>query len=277
MLIGMASSPITSEVGGALGAFFHGGGGPSHSELSAVFTAAGYAGADPYDQAAGVPNKEQRVMTVVRVALRRPDGARALVDGLTERLRLWGTFGAEGARCDPTNVKHLSRALGKAGWLLTDDGYIQPLGAIDLTTGGRTSLDEQMERIRRSPDDPGILLGSAKDLLEAAAKFVLNEVGVDIGSSPSFGHLQYMARDRLKLNPKDVDGSLPGAEHIRAVLQSSVKIAEEINGLRALQGVGHGRTLPTGVTPELAWLVIREACSLAELMLTTLDRMYGTR
>lgn len=276
MLLSMASIPLTSEVGGAFGAFFHGGSGPSHSELSAIFASAGYADDDPYDPATSTPNKEQRVVTVTRAAIRRPDGARGLVDGLAERLRLRGTFDADGVNSDLINAKHLARALSKAGWSLTDDGYIQPLGSIDLTTGGRTSLDEQLERIRRSPDDPGILLGSSKDLLEAAAKFVLHEVGVEIGSSPSFGHLQYLARDRLKLNPQDVDQTLPGAVHIRAVLQASVKIAEEINNLRALQGVGHGRTLPTGVTPELAWLVIREACSLAELMLTTLDRMYGT-
>src|SRR6266540_2359903 len=61
----------------------------------------------------------------------------------------------------------------------------------------------------------------------------------------------------------------------KAVLQSSWKIAEQINELRCIQGTGHGRTLPTGVTAEMALLMVREACSVADFALTTLDRLYG--
>ena len=52
-------------------------------------------------------------------------------------------------------------------------------------------------------------------------------------------------------------------------------IAEQVNVLRGLQGTGHGRTLPTGVSPELALLVVREACSVAEFTLNALDRQRG--
>lgn len=58
-------------------------------------------------------------------------------------------------------------------------------------------------------------------------------------------------------------------------LQASWNIAEQVNVLRGLQGAGHGRTLPTGVSADLALLVVREACSVAEFMLTTLERQYG--
>ncbi len=60
-----------------------------------------------------------------------------------------------------------------------------------------------------------------------------------------------------------------------AILQSSWTIAEQLNELRNLQGAGHGRTLPTGVSVELALLVVREACSVSEFMLITLDRVLG--
>jgi hypothetical protein len=72
-----------------------------------------------------------------------------------------------------------------------------------------------------------------------------------------------------------VDGGAPGGQQIKAILQSSWKIAEQVNELRGMQGTGHGRTLPTGVSPEMALLVVREACSVGEFMLTTLDRQMG--
>jgi len=33
--------------------------------------------------------------------------------------------------------------------------------------------------------------------------------------------------------------------------------------------------LPTGVTPEMALMVVREACSVAQFMLANLDRVVG--
>jgi hypothetical protein len=57
--------------------------------------------------------------------------------------------------------------------VLDDGGGLTREGVIDLSTGGRAALDEQLKRLQRSTDDPGQLLGSAKDLLEAVTKFVL--------------------------------------------------------------------------------------------------------
>jgi len=47
------------------------------------------------------------------------------------------------------------------------------------------------------------------------------------------------------------------------------------NDLRNFEGTGHGRTLPTAVTAELALLVVREACSIAQMVLASLDRHLG--
>ena len=82
-------------------------------------------------------------------------------------------------------------------------------------------------------------------------------------------------RDRLGLLPQQVSGDSPGAKQVRKILQSSWSIAEQVNELRGLQGTGHGRTLPTGISAEMALLVVREACSVAEFMLNVLDRTVG--
>lgn len=93
--------------------------------------------------------------------------------------------------------------------------------------------------------------------------------------SMDFNTLWYIARERLGILPEKVDPSLPGFRQIRAIHQSSWSIAENVNELRNLQGTGHGRTLPTGVSADLALLVVREACSVAEYMLSLLEREHG--
>lgn len=269
----MSQAPVSDEIAGALGLFFHGGSGPSHTALTDVFTRTGYGDGYTYvPNDTSAPNKEYRVQMVVRAAAKRPGRARELVESLLAQLRLKGCFNQD----DPEAVRQIhatQTAFRRAGWLLSNDGMLTPLGAIDLDTGGRQALDEQLDRLRRATDDPGQLLGSAKDLLEAVAKFVLEE----LGSLPSddFNQLWYLARERLQVHPRQVAGDTIGAGQVRKILQASWTIADQVNELRNLQGTGHGRTLPTGVSPEIALLVVREACSLAQFMLDTLDRVLG--
>jgi hypothetical protein len=269
-------APVSDEVAGALARFFFRGDGPSHSKIGSAFASAGYGDDDPYVPATGTPNKEDRVLTVLRAARRRPERARQLVDGLLVALRVAGCFDPAGTNVyDRDRVRTAQRAFRPLGWVLSDDGFLSAAGAIDLTTGGREALDEQVERLRRATDDPGQLLGSAKDLLEAVAKFVLEEFAVPVTKNDSFDHAWHLARDRLSLLPTQVNPALPGANNIKAILQSSWTIAEQVNKLRNLQGTGHGRTLPTGVSADMALLIVREACSVAEFVLATLDRAMG--
>lgn len=272
----MLQSPVNDEVAGALAAFWFGGTGPSHSKIASVFATAGYGDDDPWVPETQKPNKEERVLAVLRAARRRPERARQLVDALLVQLRVAGCFdSARTSVYDRDRVRTAQRAFRPLGWVLSDDGFLSPAGAIDLTTGGREALDEQVDRLRRATDDPGQLLGSAKDLLEAVAKFVMEEFGVTVAKSDSFDHSWHLARERLNLLPAQVNQALPGANNIRAILQSSWTIAEQVNKLRNLQGTGHGRTLPTGVSADMALLVVREACSVAEFVLATLDRTMG--
>lgn len=54
--------PVSDEIAGALGAFFHGGTGPSHAAISGVILRSGYSDGDGYVAGrAENPNKEQRV------------------------------------------------------------------------------------------------------------------------------------------------------------------------------------------------------------------------
>ena len=120
-----------------------------------------------------------------------------------------------------------------------------------------------------------MLIGTAKELLESVAKFVLEEHGFPVSDRMDFRALWHLARERLGVLPQQVDTSIPGYEAVRAIHQSTWQIAEQVNTLRNLQGTGHGRTLPTGITEDLAFLVVREACTVAEYFLALLDKSHG--
>lgn len=209
-------------------------------------------------------------------AARKQRGASILLAELLTALRVHGCFDGLAAEFSGETI-NLKRALSQQGWSLDGDGYASPTGRLDLETRGRAALDEQLARIHRNVDDPGALLGTAKDLLEAISKFVLEEQSVLPARRLDFDETLYLALERLALLPNLVDANQPGGKQIRAIYQSAKTIAMTVSELRNLQGAGHGRTLPTGVAPETGRYVIREAAHVAELMLTTHDRQMGRR
>lgn len=276
----MSNPPASQDIAAALATYFHGGSGPSHSKLTTAFLSAGLADVAPEGSGVGHvhgPNKEQRVQRTVMAAVRNPAVARALVDSLLSCLRTSGAFDVEAPLYEASKFRTLARALSRQGWTLTPDGDLMPQGAIHVATGGRAALDEQLVRLRQNTNDPGALLGTAKDLMEAAAKFILEELSFPVHDKMSFDELWHHARDRLGILPQQVAQEVPGAACIKTILQSSWTIAQQVNVLRGLQGSGHGRTLPTGVSPEQALLVVREACSVTEYALASLDRQIGRR
>ena len=280
----MAKHPASDEVAASLGAFVGGGVGPSHSKLTRAFTRAGYGAVSPYDATSedfrAKPSKENRVLDTVGAAAREPHRAHELVESILVEFRAFGFFtqnsrsSAEDERL--AKVRALQRAFARIDWELDDEGVLRPAGVgVVGSVEGRPAIEDQLERLRRASDDPALLLGTAKEMLESTAKYVLEVFNVPYSTRTSFDELWHHARDRLDLLPQQVDTSQPGGVQVKAMLGASWTIAKTANEIRNLEGTGHGRTLPTGVTPEMALLVVRESCSVAELTLATLDRMMG--
>lgn len=278
----MAQQPVSDEVAATLGAFVTGGVGPRHTVLTRVFTRTGYISAAPYNSRSGVQqmNKEDRVRSAVSAAIREPARARELVDGLLAEYRASRFFtplddpGAEHER--RLKVAAARSAFARIDWELTESGELRPagIGAV-IAVEGRPAIEEQLDRLRRSSEDAALMLGTAKEMLESTAKYVLEAFSVPYSPATDFDQLWFHTRDRLRLHPKDVDADEPGGKQVREILQASWSIARMTNVLRNLEGTGHGRTLPTGVSAEIANLVVREACSVAQLTLATLDRHLG--
>lgn len=269
------STTFSSDVHGLLGQFFYGGAGPSHATLTNAFATIGFTNDDPYQSHGDASlNKQKRVLAAFRFAERK-GAVRKLVDELLKTLRLHATF--EETDLETTNlVKRLAATLRRDGWELTDAGHLNPLGHINLETGGRQALEDQLDRLRRNVDDPALQIGTAKELLEAVAKFVLEGVGMTTGVDKlDFQPLMHLAIERLDLKPVSTDVSMPGGKAVRTVRQAAQQIAFAVNELRNAQGTGHGRTLPTGVSPEMARYVAREAASLSQWLLSELENTYG--
>lgn len=259
------------DVVSAISEFFAYGAGPTHKELSRCFQVAcvdDHYEFQPNQQDA--PNKVDRLLAAFAAAESRGT-AQKLFNCILSDLRHRELIGSENQEPD-LNETRLKRVLRKSGFDLTDDGYLQHLGSLDLQTGGREALEETLNRLRRADGDPALAIGTAKELLESVAKFVLEELSMTSKHKPSFDELCHRATDELNLHPKQTDDSIPGYKIIRKINQSALSIAQSVNELRNLQGTGHGRTLPTGVPPELARFVVREACSVAEYLLSTLDK-----
>lgn len=268
------SSLNTQDIATAFGAFWHKGEGSAHASISKIFLSAGVH--DDYEFKPGVsgPNKQTRVLDAFRRS-RRIGDPRKLVEGLLSDLRTQGQIG-DSSEKDKGREGALRKALKRSGWSLSEEGFLETLGSIDLETGGRLALDEQLRRVQRNAEDPAIILGVAKELLESIAKFVLEENGMPVSKSIGYSGLLTLAFERLDIRPAQVNSDIEGAKQIKKIYQGAIQTATAINELRNLQGSGHGRTLPTGVTPETARYVIREASHVAELLLSTHDRRMNS-
>lgn len=271
----MAQEYLSDEVAICLGKFFFAGNGPSHSEISACYADTKLTYLDKYDRETRTPNKQDRILHLCREA--RNLGSprqREVLERILVMLRAHGVFGTE--KEDHKNeVASLRSAFASQHLELTEQGYLSSELGIDLETGGRAALDEHLDRLSRNLEDPGVLLGVAKELLESCCKFVLEENSMLPAHKASFDELITLTFERLDLLAANVDVGQPGGKQIRAIYQSARTTALQINELRNLQGTGHGRTLPTGVTLQAGRYVIREATHVAELILSTHDRMRG--
>ena len=268
------SEPISNGVIGALANFTQGGKGPEHRKLTQVFESCGCSDSDPFDEMTRTPNKVERITKVGQAALRRPHAGRKFTEGLIDQFRISNVFGSE-RQFYENSIRILTDELKHVGWSLTSDGHLQLPDKIDLETGGRPALEEQINRLRRNEEDPGALLGTAKDTIESACKLVLEDNHRYPGANASFSAILAQTFEVLDMKAGGVDTEQPGGKSLRTIYSSSQKIAGEINNLRNAQGSGHGRTLPTGVSVEAARYVVKQVILLTELILSTHERRMG--
>lgn len=174
----------------------------------------------------------------------------------------WGSF------------KH---ALNDDGWTISDAGIISSLAGQNELAGLPTdtlrdasAIHEQVDRLRRSMDDPAAVIGSAKELIESTAKVILNELGVPFDPNEKFNALVKQVQTQLGLDPARTQG-VDGEQSTKRILGGASNIALGLNELRnAGHGTGHGQaTARTGLHPRHAHLAVNAAALWCELVLET--------
>jgi hypothetical protein len=132
-------------------------------------------------------------------------------------------------------------------------------------------LQRQIDRMRSSIDaDPGLAIGTAKELVETVCKTILVERGAEPHHDWDVGRLVKEARQQLSLLPSDIDDGAKGADSIKRLLNNLGSVLNGIAELRNLYGTGHGKHgKAKGVLPRHARLAVGAAATLATFLLET--------
>lgn len=270
------------ELGSVVSDFFEDGRGPSHDQLDRAFARSGLSAGDPAPAGrthVGSPlGKTKRVREVFVYATDHAPAA-----GLTLATQLIALFRADGmfsralsSYAGDDKVERLRDSLDRLGFSLDADGGLRPKVIDNLTGTALTeALQSYVNRINLNPDDAPLQVGTGKELDEATARHVLEQV---TGSYPSGGrgsNFPYTLMQAFTVlgfaTPQHIQ--LDSDPH-RAVQQCLFLLATEVNRLRNDAGTGHGR--PSGpqktspLTPAEARLIARATALVAGAMLDSL-------
>jgi hypothetical protein len=248
-------------------------GSPTHDELGRFFTRCDLVTADPAGGGA-VVGKMKRVRAVLGYAIddAPQDGSR-LVKMLIDAARARGAFRPDAESYAGADlVGHLRRALRSTGYDLDAQGHVRPRVLESLEGSELTeALWSYVRRARSGADDAELLIGSAKNLEEAAARHVLKTTTGDYpigGREGSFPTTLYQAFDRLGLAGSTCQLD---ADPYRAMQQAIFLLGCAVNRLRNQRGDGHGRP-EMSVASQLEGRMSSEAAALVtELLLTALQ------
>lgn len=230
---------------------------PSHSDIEFQISRARLSEGDPKTQGQTV-GKSKRVRATLSWALEQaPDNGEVLVAALIALIR-----GKGGFRTGSPNfvgedaISDATEAFRTEGYTLTADGDLRPTG-LDTLEGAQLTiaLDAYVRRARRGSEDAALLVGTAKDLLEATAAHVISERFGQYPEQANFPTLLGQAFTALGLTTPHTpiqSGASPQQRLERALYEAGCAV----NALRNKQGSGHGRPwLPTVSDAEARTMV----------------------
>jgi hypothetical protein len=270
MLDGNGEDPmLTDETAAAVARFFEGGKGPSHDELDRLIQRFGLAKADP-QSSGSVAGKMKRTRAFLGYVIENePERGPPLLQALLGLLRAAGCFREASEHFAGTeNIEALRAAFRRIGYDLDPAGEVRPtlmenLEGTELTD----ALWAYVRRARLGAGDATLVIGTAKNLEEAAARHVLKE---KTGEYPRHGHFPttlYQAFAALGLQGSGLQLS---KDPYKAMQEALFLLACAVNKLRNEKGEGHGRPEPATATALEGRLSAEAAGLVTELLLTAL-------
>jgi hypothetical protein len=129
----------------------------------------------------------------------------------------------------------------------------------------------QITRMESAVDnDPGLAIGTAKELIETICKTILVERGQTLSGAPDLPKLVKQTVKERKLTPNDIPNQAKAADNIRMILSNLAAITNGIADLRNSYGTGHGRdSKAKGLGSRHAKLAVGAASTLAVFLLET--------
>jgi len=175
------------------------------------------------------------------------------------------------------DARALVRSLQRDGAPVNDEGNLV-LGAtvpalavekFDRLSEPRVLL-EHLTRIEVGiAADPAAAIGSAKELVESAFKFVLDDYGVAYARNAGLTDLYKLVAAELRLSREAVPSSAKGSAAAHRVLQNLATSVQGLAELRNELGLGHGRTAPSSALARHARLAANSARAVVEFVLET--------
>lgn len=174
----------------------------------------------------------------------------------------------------------LTRHLERDGFTVNAGGRIR--SSVLSTTTADLNLEglrepaaimEHLDRISAAMDsDIPVAISSAKALIEATTKTVLNELREEYDERADVPALVRAAQKALQLDASSLAPTAKGFETVKRILSNLSQLAIGIAELRNEFGPDHGRSAPTvGLGPRHAHLAVGAAATYCRMLLETMD------
>lgn len=193
---------------------------------------------------------------------------------IEELLWLHGVWAWQNDARDGIQAERLRRHLTRDGFAVGADGRIQASPRV-LADGALARVRDPgvlvllLRRIERAlPDDPMLVIGTAKELVESTCRIVLEERTLPALQDANVPALISACTQALGVPPRsDPVARLDGAEEVRRLLGKLTGIPDDLARLRNTTGSGHGYgELPDGLKPRHARLALGAAIAWCEFV-----------
>lgn len=177
---------------------------------------------------------------------------------------------------DPSHTRLLDR-LRRDGFERRPDGAIRPTTAVMLAPLPTAQVDEDvlrehLARLERGlEDDPAVVIGSSKELIESVCKLVLQRLAIEYDETDDVPALVKTTLKALKLHPEALAPTAPAGEAVKRILGSLASMAVGVAELRNKIGTGHGRGVSFKLSARHAHLAAGAATTFTRLLLETLE------
>lgn len=119
-------------------------------------------------------------------------------------------------------------------------------------------------------NDPGLAIGTAKELVETCCKTILEGRKVTFSKSADLPELVKLTSKELELTPDDIPDKSKAADTIKRLLSNLASITQGVAELRNHYGTGHGKSASTkGLQSRHAKLAVGAASTLAVFLTET--------